>query len=82
MLKLLSILIIALYSILPTSPIQAALSEMEMSADILGWLNWFIPFDNARTITLAWLSCILAYYVYMMVKKIIMEYIIGKLMLL
>lgn len=80
MLKLLSILIIALYSILPTSPIQSALAGAEMSAEILGWLNWFIPFDVARNITLAWLSCILAYYVYMMVKKIIMDYIIGKLM--
>lgn len=80
MLKLLSILIIALYNILPTSLIQTALAEMEISADILGWLNWFIPFDIARTITLAWLSCILAYYVYMMAKKIIMDYIIGKLM--
>lgn len=80
MLKLLSILIIALYSILPTSPIQTALADMEMGADILGWLNWFIPFDNARIITLAWLSCVLAYYVYIMVKKIIMDYIIRKLM--
>lgn len=80
MLKLLSILIIALYSILPNSPIQTALSDMEMGADILGWLNWFIPFDIARNITLVWLSCILAYYVYVMVKKIIMDYIVGKLM--
>lgn len=80
MLKLLSILIIALYSILPASPIQPVLSDMEMSADVLGWINWFIPFDNARLITLAWLSCIIAYYVYVMVKKIIMDYIINKLM--
>lgn len=80
MLKLLSILLIALYAILPTSPIQKAFAEMEMSVDFLGWLNWFIPFDIARTITLAWLSCILAYYVYNMARKVIMDFIVRKLM--
>lgn len=82
MLKLLSLLILALYAILPTSPIQKALADMEtgMDANFLGMVNWFIPFDNARDITLVWLNCILAYYVYQMVKKIFMDYIIGKLL--
>lgn len=82
MLKLLSLLILALYSILPTSPVQKALADMEtgMDANMLAYLNWFVPFDNARGITLVWLNCILAYYVYQMVKKIVMDYIIGKLL--
>ncbi len=82
MLKLLSLLILALYAILPTSPIQKALADMETGMDVnmLAYLNWFIPFDNARDITLVWLNCILAYYVYQMVKKIVMDYIIGKLL--
>lgn len=82
MLKLLSLLILALYSILPTSPVQKALADMEtgMDANMLAYLNWFVPFDNARDITLVWLNCILAYYVYQMVKKIVMDYIIGKLL--
>ncbi len=82
MLKLLSLLILALYAILPTSPVQKALADMEtgMDANMLAYLNWFIPFDNARDITLVWLNCILAYYVYQMVKKIVMDYIIGKLL--
>lgn len=82
MLKLLSLLILALYAILPTSPIQKALADMEtgMDANMLAYLNWFVPFDNARDITLVWLNCILAYYVYQMVKKIVMDYIIGKLL--
>ena len=81
MLKLLSLLILALYAILPTSPVQKALADMEtgMDANMLAYLNWFVPFDNARDITLVWLNCILAYYVYQMVKKIVMDYIIGKL---
>ena len=51
-----------------------------MDANMLAYLNWFVPFDNARDITLVWLNCILAYYVYQMVKKIVMDYIIGKLL--
>ena len=82
MLKLLSLLILALYAILPTSPVQKALADMEtgMDANMLAYLNWFVPFDNARDITLVWLNFILAYYVYQMVKKIVMDYIIGKLL--
>ena len=82
MLKLLSLLILALYAILPTSPVQKALADMEtgMDANMLAYLNWFVHFDNARDITLVWLNCILAYYVYQMVKKIVMDYIIGKLL--
>ena len=82
MLKLLSLLILALYAILPTSPVQKALADMEtgMDANMLAYLHWFVPFDNARDITLVWLNCILAYYVYQMVKKIVMDYIIGKLL--
>ena len=82
MLKLLSLLILALYAILPTSPVQKALADMEtgMDANMLAYLNWFVPFDNARDITLVWLNCILAYYVYQMVKKIVMDYLIGKLL--
>lgn len=79
LLALLSLLITALYAILPTSPIQKAMAELNVDADMLAYLNWFIPFDNARDITLIWLNCILAYYVFTLVKKVVMDYIIGKL---
>lgn len=79
LLALLSLLITALYAILPTSPIQKAMAELNVEADTLAYVNWFIPFDNARDITLIWLNCILAYYAFTLVKKIVMDYIIGKL---
>ncbi len=79
MLNLFSLVIMALYAILPTSPIQSALEDASIEGDVLGWLNWFIPFDIASIITLAWLACILAYYLYVIVRKIIMQYIIGKM---
>lgn len=78
-LAFLSLIITALYAILPTSPIQKAISELDMDVNTLAYINWFIPFDNARDITLIWLNCILAYYAFTLVKKIVMDYIIGKL---
>lgn len=79
MIKLISLLLIALYAILPTSPIQSAFAEMDMDGEFLGWLNWFIPFDLASKITTTWLICIVAYYAFTTVKKVVMEYIVGKL---
>lgn len=79
-LALLSLVIIALYDILPTSPIQKAIAELDMDTNMLAYLNWFIPFDNARDITLIWLNCILAYYAFTLAKKVVMDYIIGKLL--
>lgn len=80
-LGIISLIITALYAILPSSPIQKAINEMgvSMDANMLAYINWFIPFDNARDITLIWLNCILAYYAFTLAKKIVMDYIIGKL---
>lgn len=80
MLNLLSIFLMALYAILPTSPIQSALEEASIEGEILGWLNWMIPFDIASKVTLVWLGCILAYYLYQLVRKIIFEYIVDALL--
>ena len=80
MLKLLSIVIMALYAILPTSPIQKALEDASIEGELLGWLNWLIPFDLASKITLIWLGCIVAYYIYILVRKIVMEYIVDALL--
>lgn len=80
MLNLLSIFIMALYAILPTSPIQNALEDASIDGEILGWLNWLIPFDVASTISLVWLGCILAYYLYELVRKIVIEYIVEALL--
>lgn len=80
MLKLISVLLIALYAILPTSPIQTAFADMQMDGQFLGWLNWFIPFDLASKITTTWLLCIVAYYAFTTVKKVVMNYIVDKLL--
>lgn len=80
MLNLLSLVIMALYAILPTSPIQNALEDASIEGELLGWLNWLIPFDIASKVTLVWLGCIIAYYLYELVRKIVIEYIVDALL--
>lgn len=65
------------YNILPDSPFQTFFSGVDF--DFLHWLNWFIPFDVCFRITEAWVSAIAAYYLFVIVKKVVFDLIIGKL---
>lgn len=52
-----------LLGFLPTS----WFAQTEVSAQIseyISYMNFFIPFDAAVTITTAWLACIAAYFAY------------------
>lgn len=65
----------SIYNLLPDSFIQSAglisSEDMELIANYLNYLNWFIPFDIASKIMTGWLLCVLSYYVGGTVKKII-----------
>lgn len=80
MVKLIQTLVLYLYNTLPNSPFVEALNGIDTETfDFLPYLNWFIPFDIAVTITKAWLACIMGYYIFSLAKKIIFDLIIGKL---
>lgn len=76
MIALIKAAMLRLYSILPGSPIKAAIEQTTLDGDFLSYLNWFVPFDTCTTITAAWISCILAYYVFMLVKDLILDKLI------
>lgn len=59
--------------ILPSAPFRAMLSQIE-GIDILGYVNYFIPFDFCAKCLNAWLACVLAYYVYKFLKSAIDDY--------
>lgn len=50
-------------SILPASPFQALIPIM-YDSDILGFLNWFLPFDTCLAIMQVWLTAIITFYAY------------------
>lgn len=65
-----------LISILPSAPFRAMLSQLADSSgmDVLGYVNYFIPFKFCATCMNAWLACVLTYYVYKYLRQAITDY--------
>lgn len=78
MIELLSNMLAAVVNLLPDSPFST-LEEFQAQIDFLPYLNWFVPFDNALTVTRIWITAIFAYYVYDTVSGVIKSLIIDKL---
>lgn len=68
-----------LYSLLPDSPFQALFSDFNFD-QYKGWINFFIPFDLCFKFTELWLAGIAAYYLFCLIKKIVFDLIINKLL--
>ena len=70
-----------LISILPSAPFRIMLSKLADSTgmDILGYVNYFIPFNFCVVCFDLWLDCILAYYVYRYLREAINAYTMNKL---
>lgn len=79
MIFLLSTIFKAIINILPTDPLQAYIGTNVSKFSFLPYLNWVIPFDIFLDITKMWVTCVVLYYVYSTVKKIIFDFILAKL---
>ncbi len=77
MLNLIKMLLMAVFELLPDDPFREVIDGIVYDVDFLPTLNWFVPFDICSTMLLGWLDCMVAYYVFIVVKKIVMDYIIG-----
>lgn len=80
MLTVLYNIIAWIFNILPDSPFRSVVDGVVYKVDFLPQLNWFVPFDTCSTILVAWLDCILVYYVFVLVKKIVLDFLVEKLM--
>lgn len=58
-------------SIFPESPLQPLIQSLEGStvAEVLGYVNWFVPMGTMIGILTGWLACIAAYYVYQIILR-------------
>ena len=65
-----------LISLLPSAPFRVMLSQLSDSSgmDVLGYVNYFIPFKFCATCMNAWLACVLAYSIYKYLKQAITDY--------
>lgn len=80
MINLIKIIVMAIFSLLPDSPFQSMCDSVIFDKDFLPFLNWYIPFDICATMTLSWLTCVLAYYTFVMVKKVVYDFILNKIL--
>lgn len=78
MIKLIKIIILAVFNKLPDSPIQSALSDMDLS--FLPTLNWFLPLDICASMFMAWLMCIVVYYIVVIIIKLVFNSTITSLL--
>ena len=60
-----------LLEVLPTSPFQQFISELETSkfAGAMGYLNFFFPVEDFLVIFLAWLTSLAVYYIWSVVMR-------------
>lgn len=72
-------ILITIFNLLPNSPFTMMLDMMEVDSSYLQYLNWFLPFDYIGKIMLAWIDCLIAYFVFLLIKWLMMKIIIGKL---
>ena len=78
MIEILKTILLEFFSILPDSPFQLALAGMDLS--FMPAVNWFVPFDTCADLTLAWLSCIGLYFIFMLAAGLIKKIISSKIM--
>ncbi len=71
MISLIKMIIIAVFNLLPNSPFQQMFDSLMLDWDFMQYLTWFLPFDICANMMLAWLDCMLVYYVFMLTKKIV-----------
>lgn len=79
MITILKIIMIAIFEILPASPFQSMFDSAVLDSSLIETLNWFLPFDVCASMMLTWLNCILVYYAFVMIKKIVLDILIDKI---
>lgn len=70
MTRLLKIIVMKLYMVLPTSPFSSVADGIRQF-DFLPYLNWFIPFDRCLEVTALWCAMLAAVYNFDVIKDIV-----------
>ena len=63
-------ILITLFDLLPDSPFREICNFVD-EYEILGILNWIIPFDRFSLILDTWLLCVSAYYIFLYSKGLL-----------
>ena len=77
MINLIKILLLKIVGLFPDSPFSDYLDGMDTRFFV--YLNWFFPLDIILNMFLVWLNCMLAVLVIMLIKKYLLDKLIGAL---
>lgn len=66
----------SIINLLPDSPFKNL--DYELGTELLGYVNWFLPFNNVINIMRLWTSAILGFYTYKLVKMVINKFLLKK----
>lgn len=78
MINILKIFIIKLFSMLPDSPFTTYFESVDWS--FYDYLNWFLPIDICSNMLLAWLVCMMVYYIWEATLKKLIDFVLEKLL--
>ena len=73
MISLLCKLINKVLNMLPGSPLKGVITALTAIDDMMGYLNWFIPFKACFVIMSSWCAAMAVWYVYKHVKNVIFK---------
>lgn len=77
MINLIKILLLKIVGLFPNSPFSDYLDGTDTSFFV--YLNWFFPLDIILNMFLVWLNCMLAVLVILLIKKYLLDKLIGAL---
>lgn len=74
LINIIKIILLKFFSILPDSPFSNMFSDLD--TDFLTYLNWFLPIDNCIIILGLWVECMIGYYLFVMIWRVVKGLII------
>lgn len=77
MVNLIKILLIKIFGLFPDSPFSEYMEGMDTTFFV--YLNWFFPLDTILNMFLIWVNCVLIVLVLMLIKKYLLDKLLGLL---
>jgi len=75
--NLIKILLLKIFGLFPDSPFSEYMEGMDTT--FFEYLNWFFPLDTILNMFLIWVNCVLIVLVLMLVKKYLLDKLLGLL---
>lgn len=78
MLAFIKWVLLTICNVLPDSPFSQSINSMNFDQSFLEYINWFLPIDIGGNIFVGWVACIIAYIVFRIIYKIVIQLLLKK----